>query len=364
MPERPGVAVLPRVRVVDMTRQFQEGNRSVFSKPLAEALQAVAERHEKAVLLLNRRGFATFLMCRDCGCVPECPHCSTSLTYHERTHELMCHTCGRSWPQRAFPDPSTRCPNCGSRYMAAFGVGTQRVEDELRMLLPEGVDIVRMDADTTRGKGAHQRLLEEFDASECAVLVGTQMIAKGLDFPEVTLVGVINADTTLKMPDFRSAERTYDLLEQVAGRAGRGSRAGEVIVQTYWAGHPAIQAVANHDRDLFLAAEEADRREGGYPPFSRLGNVVVWGKNVTAVKATSDELAASVRTEAGNARGWEVLGPADCAKSKAKDNYRRHVLVKAPHDAELGVLLGACARGVTRRPGINIAIDIDAYDLL
>ena len=364
MPERPGVAVLPRVRVVDMTRQFQEGNRSVFSKPLAEALQAVAERHEKAVLLLNRRGFATFLMCRDCGCVPECPHCSTSLTYHERTHELMCHTCGRSWPQRAFPDPSTRCPNCGSRYMAAFGVGTQRVEDELRMLLPEGVDIVRMDADTTRGKGAHQRLLEEFDASECAVLVGTQMIAKGLDFPEVTLVGVINADTTLKMPDFRSAERTYDLLEQVAGRAGRGSRAGEVIVQTYWAGHPAIQAVANHDRDLFLAAEEADRREGGYPPFSRLANVVMWGKNATAVKATSEELAAAIRAEVGNARGWEVLGPADCAKSKAKDNYRRHVLVKAPHDAELGVLLGTCARGVTRRPGINIAIDIDAYDLL
>ena len=243
-------------------------------------------------------------------------------------------------------------------------MGTQRVEDELRMLLPEDVDIVRMDADTTRTKGAHQRLLEEFDASECAVLVGTQMIAKGLDFPEVTLVGVVNADTTLKMPDFRAAERTYDLLEQVAGRAGRGIRAGEVIVQTYWAGHPAIQAVARHDRDLFLAAEEVDRRDGGYPPFSRLANVVIWGKRANEVRASADELAAYVHQKVDGRVGWEVLGPADCAKAKAKDNYRRHVLVKAPIDASLGELLGSCARQVKSRPGVNLAVDIDAYDLL
>ena len=364
MPERPGTAMLPRVRIVDMAQQFQQGNRSVFSKPLVEALQAVAERREKAVLLLNRRGFATFLMCRDCGCVPECPHCSTSLTYHERTHMLMCHTCGRSWPQRAFPDPTTSCPNCGSRYMAAFGVGTQRVEDELRMVLPEGVDIIRMDADTTRAKGAHQRLLEEFDASDCAVLVGTQMIAKGLDFPEVTLVGVVNADTTLKMPDFRAAERTYELLEQVAGRAGRGERAGKVIVQTYWAGHPAIQAVARHDRDLFLAAEEADRREGSYPPFSRLANVTVWGRDAASVRRLSEALGASVRGKVDGMAGWEVLGPSDCAKAKAKDNYRRHVLVKAPEDSNLGELLGTCARELGSHAGVNIAIDVDAYDLM
>ena len=248
--------------------------------------------------------------------------------------------------------------------MAAFGVGTQRVEDELRMILPEGVDVIRMDADTTRAKGAHQRLLEEFDASECAVLVGTQMIAKGLDFPEVTLVGVVNADTTLKMPDFRAAERTYDLLEQVAGRAGRGKRAGEVIVQTYWAGHPAIQAVARHDRDLFLAAEEADRKEGSYPPFSRLANVTIWGRDAVAVRRTSEELAAQVRALVDGRSGWEVLGPADCAKAKAKDNYRRHVLVKAPQDSALGELLGGCARELGVRKGISIAIDVDAYDLM
>ena len=368
MPERPGNAVLPRVRVVDMANQFQQGNRSVFSKPLADALLAVVERGEKAVLLLNRRGFATFLMCRDCGCVPECPHCSTSLTYHERTRELKCHSCGRSWPVHAYPDPSTSCPNCGSRYMAAYGVGTQRVEDELSLLLPEGVEVVRMDADTTRGKGDHQRLLERFDAADCAVLVGTQMIAKGLDFPEVTLVGVVNADTTLKMPDFRAAERTYDLLEQVAGRAGRGERAGEVIVQTYWAGHPAIQAVACHDRELFVSTELTDRVEAFYPPYARVANVVVWGTNAREVDAACREMADAVRGriaelgEAGTA--WEVLGPSDCLKAKVKDQYRKHVLVKAPADAEMGPLLDACARDLGKHAGVKLAVDVDAYDLL
>lgn len=364
MPERPGTAVLPRVTVVDMGEQFRGGGRSIFSAPLANALIDVARRREKAVLLLNRRGFANFLMCRDCGCVPECPHCSTALTYHERGHLLACHTCGRSWPVRAYPDPSTACPNCGSRYLAAFGVGTQRVEDELRLLLPADVEVIRMDADTTRAKGAHQRLLEQFDAAECAVLVGTQMIAKGLDFPEVTLVGVINADTMLKLPDFRAAERTYDLLEQVAGRAGRGERPGEVIVQTWWATHPAMRAVATHDRAVFLEAELAERAEAGYPPFRRLANVTVWGRAEKDVRSTCDDLAAAVRAQVGGAPGWEILGPADCVKARVKDQVRRHVMVKAPVDADLGGLLGSCAGSLGRRVGINMAVDIDAYDLM
>ena len=364
MPERPGAAVLPRVTIVDMAEQFRGGGRSIFSAPLADALLDVARRREKAVLLLNRRGFANFLMCRECGCVPECPHCSTALTYHERGHLLACHTCGRTWPVRAFPDPSTSCPNCGSRYLAAFGVGTQRVEDELAMLLPQGVEVIRMDADTTRAKGAHQRLLERFDAAECAVLVGTQMIAKGLDFPEVTLVGVINADTMLKLPDFRAAERTYDLLEQVAGRAGRGSRPGEVIVQTYWATHPAMRAVASHDRAAFLDAERAERAEAHYPPFSRLANVVVWGRSEGDVRSVCDEMAAAVRERVRGAAGWEVLGPADCVKARVKDRFRRHLMVKAPSDADLGGLLGELAASIPRRAGSNMAVDIDAYDLM
>lgn len=364
MPERPGGATLPAVQVVDMREQFAQGRRSVFSKPLEDALLQVAERGEKAVLMLNRRGFASFLMCRECGAVPECPHCSCALTYHERTHALVCHTCGRSWPVRAWPDPSTRCPNCGSRYLGAYGVGTQRVEDELELLLPEGVDVVRMDADTTRGKGDHQRLLERFDADECAVLVGTQMIAKGLDFPQVTLAGVVNADTTLKLPDFRAAERTYDLLEQVAGRAGRGHAAGRVIVQTYWAGHPAIQAVAQHDRSIFLEAELAERREGGYPPYARLSNVLVWGRDARAVTQACDRLAQLVRARCQGREGWEVLGPAECLKAKVKDRVRRHVMLKCPVDASPGPLLDTCVREAQVPRSVSVAVDVDAYDML
>ncbi len=308
------------------------------------------------MLLLNRRGFATFLMCRDCGCVPTCPHCSTALTYHERTHELACHSCGRTWPQAAFPNPSTHCPACGSRYLAAYGVGTQRVEDELRMMLPDA-PVVRMDADTTRGKGAHQALLEEFDAADGAVLIGTQMIAKGLDFPEV------NADTTLKLPDFRASERTYDLLEQVAGRAGRGEDPGRVLVQTYWPTHPAVTCVAGHDRAAFRAFELADREEAAYPPFRRLGNVVVSGVNEALVERVVDQIAAALRSQAEGEQGWQVVGPAECVKGKVADRLRRHVLVKAPVDGDLGGFLARACSAVDSR-GVSVAIDVDAYDLL
>ncbi len=364
MPERPGAATLPTVSVVDMTQQFAQGNRSIFSNELQRALEEVLERREKAVLLLNRRGFATFLMCRECGCVPECPHCSSALTYHERTHELVCHTCGSSWPATAWPDPSTRCPSCGSRYMGAFGVGTQRVEDELSVLVGDRAEVIRMDADTTSGKGGHQRLLERFDAAPCAVLVGTQMIAKGLDFPEVTLVGVVNADTTLKLPDFRAAERTYDLLEQVAGRAGRGERPGRVVIQSYWAGHPAIQAVLLHERSVFLESELDERRSAGYPPFARLANVVCSGRDGRAVAMALDDLAADLRERLRGRVGWEVLGPADCLKARAKDRVRRHLMVKAPLGAELGAVLGAATRALGVRSGVSVAVDVDCYDLM
>ena len=365
MPERPGGSRLPSVRIIDMRSTFSPKGGSVFSSPLRDALLNRAEKREKSVLLLNRRGFASFLMCRECGCVPTCPHCSTALTYHERTHSLACHTCGSAWPVRAYPDPSTKCPNCGSRYLAQYGVGTQRVEDELRMLLPADVDVIRMDADTTATKGAHTRLLEQFDASECAVLVGTQMIAKGLDFPEVTLVGVVNADTTLKLPDFRAAERTYNLLEQVAGRAGRGERPGEVIIQTYWATHPAISAVATHDRSSYLGYELEQRDEAYYPPYSRLANLTLAGLSERAVRERASALAAKIRARVEGMEGeWEVLGPAECVRSKVKDRYRRHIVVKAPVDAELGPLLDECARALPACKGVTLAIDVDAYDML
>ena len=369
MPERPASSRLPEVQVVDMAEQFRGGGRSIFSAPLREALLEIARRREKAVLLLNRRGFASFLMCRECGCVPECTHCSTSLTYHERTRSLMCHTCGRSWPIRAWPDPTTKCPSCGSRYLAAFGVGTQRVEDELVMLLEQTkdagpVEVIRMDADTTKTKGSHQKLLEQFDAAECAVLVGTQMIAKGLDFPEVTLVGVVNADTMLKLPDFRAAERTYNLLEQVAGRAGRGERPGRVIIQSYWATHPAIQAAARHDRSIFIEPELEERELAGYPPFGRITNITIWSKVAHDVYTVSDELAHRLGEAMGAEQGWELLGPSDCIKSRIKDRVRRHIVLKSPMNFPVGELVSLCVRSMCVPAGINISVDVDAHDMM
>ncbi len=362
--ERPGGARLPEVEVVDMKVHRERAGLVSLSMPLQRAILDCLENGHKAVLLHNRRGFANFLMCRDCGCVPTCPHCSTSLTYHERGHALVCHTCGSRWPVRAYPDPGTACPNCGSRYLGAYGIGTQQVEDELRQLVGDGVTIVRMDADSTRAKGAHQRLLEEFDASTRAVLIGTQMIAKGLDFPEVTLVGVINADTALKMPDFRAAERTYDLLEQVAGRAGRGEEPGRVIIQTYWGSHPAIRAVASRCRDAYVRGELEERRDLSYPPFARLGNVLVWGKNPSAVAGVVTSIADHLVGTVGLDPAWRVVGPAECVVSRAKDRVRHHVLVKGPADADMGDVLAQAVRMAAPPRGVSVAIDIDPCDML
>ncbi len=360
MPERPGARPLPPVEVVDMGREFASGWRSMFSRPLTQAIRQVVERGEKAVLMLNQRGFARWMLCRDCGFVPTCEHCSTSLTYHERGHKLVCHTCGIEY---AVP---VQCPQCGSRYFKMSGMGTQQVEDRLRAQLDElvggGVPVIRMDADTTRAKGGHERCLEEFDAAPSAILLGTQMIAKGLDFPEVTLVGVINADTVLKVCDFRAAERTYDLLEQVAGRAGRGQREGRVIIQTYQADHPAIRAVARHDRSIFLDEELPLRQEAGYPPYVRLANVLVWGSNEAEVRRVAAQAGEAIREElAGQA---SVLGPVDCVISRMQDRYRQHILVKALPECELGPALSRALAQLRPTPGVSVAIDVDPYDLM
>ena len=264
---------MPPVEVVDMAEEFREGGRSMFSRPLTSALERVRDSGAKAVLFLNRRGFASFVLCRDCGYVPTCDSCSVSLTYHHEVgNRLVCHHCGATQPLPA------RCPKCTSPYLRQFGTGTQRVEAELAAAVP-GLPVVRMDADTTGGKGGHERRLAEFEAMRCGVLLGTQMVAKGLDYPEVELVGVINADTTLHMPDFRAAERTYQLLEQVSGRAGRGAAGGTVVIQTYWPDHPAIVAAAAHDPDSFYATELPLRRALGYPPCGRLARLVLTGKD-------------------------------------------------------------------------------------
>lgn len=361
MPKRANGKPMPQVKVVDMAREFGGGNRSMFSRELKRALMETLEKGEKAVLMLNQRGFAQFLLCRDCGFVPECDSCSTSLTYHEREAKLVCHHCGS---HRSVP---AVCPECGSPYLKRFGAGTQRVEAELNALLA-GVEctVVRMDADTTARKGSHQRLLETFAAPGAAVLLGTQMIAKGLDFDEVTLVGVINADTMLKLPDFRSSERTFDLIQQVAGRAGRASKPGYVVVQTYSAQSVAIRAAASYNRERFLA-EELELRQGlGYPPFVRMANVLVWGKNEDRVREVAANLFQDLSELAvqGQGQPWVLFPPTPCVLERLKGQWRYHILVKVPPEADIAQRFGAYFRARAVERDVRVSIDIDPVSLL
>lgn len=356
--KRPTGQPLPQVEIVDMGNEFRGGSRSMFSQCLLSALTDAHKAGEKSVLLLNKRGFASFVLCRECGFVPECPECSVSLTYHERGNKLTCHHCGH---EEALPPV---CPRCQSPYLRKFGAGTQRVEDELKAVMPAGTPVIRMDADTTSAKGAHEKLLEGFANTPGAILLGTQMIAKGLDFPDVTVVGVINADTTLKLPDYRSAERTYQLLEQVSGRAGRGDKPGRVIVQTYCPKHPAVRAAAQHDRTLLLEQELPLREELGYPPYKRLANLLVWGRDERDVRGAATELGLALNSAIVSAgKHWNVLGPSPCALERLKGDTRWHILLKAQPGEDFGELLNALLAKRHKHPGVKIAVDVDPGSL-
>lgn len=352
---RVGGGVPPTVTVVDMTTEFAEGHRSIYSRVLTEALAQVADRGEKAVLFLNRRGYASFLLCRECGFVPRCEACSVSLTYHETTGRLRCHQCDASYAV-----PPT-CPRCGSAYLRRFGAGTQRAEADLAGLMPD-LPIVRMDADTTATKGGHERALLRFEALDRGVLLGTQMIAKGLDYPEVTLVGVLNADTSMHVPDFRAAERTYQLLEQVAGRAGRGAAGGRVIVQTYWADHPAVRAVATGDPSALYESERALRSELRFPPYGRIANVLTSGPDRDAARRQATRLAEAVRGMMPDT--WEVVGPARAPLERVKGNWRWHFLVKAPLGSEVGSVLTAALGATPSHPDVSRIVDVDPTGML
>ncbi len=355
LPQRATSNPLPEVMVVDLAAEFSAGNRSMFSRALTGELLHVRAEGQKAVLFLNRRGFASFLLCRECGFVPRCDSCTTSMTYHEVGARLACHHCSATRPV-----PAT-CPACGSPYLRQFGAGTQRVESELAAHFP-GWPVVRMDADTTRGKGGHERQLAAFEALDSGVLLGTQMIAKGLDYPDVTLVGVLSADITLNIPDFRSAERTYQLLEQVAGRAGRGSEPGRVVIQTYWPSHAVLQAVASHDPSVIHDAELAARAGLGYPPFGRLANVLVRGRDERAVRTHAARVADELRVHAAN--GVRVLGPSPAPLARVKGVWRWHVLVRAPVDHDVSALVAQALRRVERVQAVTVSADIDPLDLM
>ena len=324
LPERvrPGAAVgeapslaLPPVDLVDMREERRDGNGGVFSRALAALLQQTHAAQEQAILLLNRRGMATFSQCRACGHVLTCPQCDVPLVYHADRERLRCHRC--DFEMR----PSMRCPACGKAEVRAYGAGTQRVEDEVRRLLP-GARVVRWDQDSVRDEGGHESILRRMEAREIDVLVGTQMVAKGLDLPMVTAIGVVNGDTQLHLPDYRAAERTFQLLTQVAGRAGRRSP-GRVIVQTQSPEHPALVAAQQHDYSRFAAGELEVRRRLGYPPFRRLTRFVTRHKDESKARAEADRLAFALARAAYRAglEDFEIIGPAPCFTARLRGEY-------------------------------------------
>ncbi len=320
---------LPEVLVIDMREELKRGNKTIFSEALSQGIQERLERHEQVVLLLNRRGHSTFVMCRDCGESLRCPSCEVSLTYHSHDTVLRCHYCDYRQP---IPDI---CPKCRSHRIRYFGSGTQKLEAELSTMFPEA-RVIRMDVDSTSKKGAHQRIYQRLIDGEVDILLGTQMIAKGLDLPKVTLVGVISADITLNMPDFRGAERTFQLLTQVAGRAGRGERPGQVIFQTYNPDHYALQFAKVHDYIGFYETEIENRRLLKYPPYTELLKFGFSGirreKVVSAAEAFREQLDQCIRQldlcreEDGNI--VEILGPAPALIEKIQDRYRHQIILK------------------------------------
>lgn len=340
MPRRVMDRPLPEVQVVDMREELENGNRTVLSGELRRALKECATRGEQAMLLMNRRGYNSFVSCRNCGYVVKCPNCDISMTYHIASDDglLRCHYCGETMK------PPEKCPECGSRYIRYFGAGTQKVEEEVKRLLP-GVATIRMDYDTTSGKDGHGKILEEFRSGKARILIGTQMIAKGLDFPRVTLVGVIAADMTLNLPDYRSRERTFQLLTQVAGRAGRGEQPGRVIIQTYKPEDPVIGYAAAQDYRSFFEDEFRRRRRGLYPPFTLLVRFLTESAKEEYAAAAADQLEQETRKLIRAHPSWEkklLLISNDTPSVKVlRGKNRRHLLMKLLVSEEADQLIAA-----------------------
>lgn len=316
---------LPGVRIVDMREERRLGRLSIFSSPLADRIKDRLARQEQIILFLNRRGFSPFVQCYDCGLSLSCPHCSVTMTYHADSLFMRCHYCDH---RDQAPEV---CPKCRSRSIGYRGVGTQRVEEELKEQFPDA-RIVRMDMDTTSRKGSHQDIFHRVLNREADILLGTQMVAKGFDFPNVTLVGVISADTSLNLPDFRASERTFQLLTQVAGRTGRGKLGGEVIVQTYAQGHHSVTSAQAHDYDSFYAREINDRKALGYPPFGRMVGILFQGERDDYVMREARRFAELLRKHAAE---LNILGPAPPVIARVRNLYRWQIIARSRHSGRL-----------------------------
>ncbi|KRM23972.1 primosomal protein N' [Latilactobacillus graminis] len=341
---------LPAVELVDMRVAMKQQASSNFSPALLDALKDRLQKGEQSVLLLNRRGFSSFIMCRDCGFVLQCPNCDISLTLHMDTHSMKCHYCGH---EEAIP---RTCPNCQSRQIRYFGTGTQKVEAELQELIPTA-RILRMDVDTTRKKGAHAKLLKRFGDHDADILLGTQMIAKGLDFPDVTLVGVINADTALGLPDFRASERTFQLLTQVSGRAGRADKTGAVIVQSFNPENYAIQFAKQHDYEGFYQYEMAVRHRGGYPPYYFTVQLTISHPEEALAAKKSFQIARQLRPVLSDQA--IVLGPTPKSIARINNRYFYQIVIKYKQEPQLQAKLAEILETtqIDTRHGFKIGLD-------
>lgn len=355
MPIRVDDRRMPPVRIVDMRiAAQQEGRPVLFSRELVEAIRIRLDRAEQTIIFLNRRGFSSSLVCPECGYVSECDHCSVGMTYHKARSRLVCHICGDEKPA------PLRCPACQSPEFRYAGAGTEKIEEVMTKLFQKA-RIERMDSDTMRRKNAYRDVLSRFRTGKIDVLIGTQMIAKGLDFPNVTLVGVVNPDHALHMADFRAGERVFQLLTQVAGRAGRGEAAGEVIVQTYTPHHPAIQAARRMDFEGFCDQELAFRKEMGYPPFTHLTCITLRGKNESEVQAAAEKLYGCLERSTGGMTSSPAM-PAPVARMRGE--YRWQILLRAARTKILNEAVRA-AFGMVKLPKtVKVTVDVDATSLL
>lgn len=348
---------LPKIQIADMRQEIVSGNRTIFSNLLYNGIDNALKNKNQVILFLNRRGFSTFVSCRNCGYVMKCPRCDVSLTYHMEGNLLNCHYCGYT-----VKSPDT-CPSCGSKYIKYFGIGTQKVESEVKKSFPDA-RVLRMDLDTTSKKGSHDRIYNAFKKGEADILIGTQMISKGLDFPGVTLVGIIAADLTLNIPDFKSCERTFQLITQVAGRAGRGDTAGNVVIQTYNPDHYSIQSALYHDYNEFYGKEILVRQSFQYPPFSDLINILV----SSTMEQEAEDALKSITGEIRNiVRGFDniyVLGPSPAPISKINTYFRWQTIIKGKTNLDLKQKIKALLNSAaSKKNKIKISFDVNPVSL-
>ncbi|MBR5269005.1 MAG: primosomal protein N', partial [Anaerotignum sp.] len=329
--ERTGGGTLPQVFVTDMRKELAEGNRSAFSRELQAAIRENLEKGEQTMLFLNRRGYATFVSCRSCGEAMKCPECDITYTYHEKENALVCHYCGRR------VEIPKACPKCGSRYIRYFGTGTQKIEEEAKKLFPEA-RVLRMDLDTTMTKHSHENILETFRKGEADILIGTQMIAKGHDYTNVSLVGIMAADLSLHVDSYTAAETGFRLMTQAAGRAGRRDDKGRVFIQTYQPEHYAVKHAANQDYQSFFAEEMLVRQLMGHPPFSSFFSILVMGEEKAEVEVAAQKLASELAKADGEDIAM-ILGPVPAALPKFRGEYRYQLIVKAAEEEPLRELV-------------------------